>query len=382
MCSSSHSLTMSDQTDYQRRNPPPGSPIVLKIGSSSLTRPDGGIDEAAVFRAIRQVCTLWDAGYPTVLVSSGAVAAGSPAMGGRPTDTTGLQVAAAVGQTLLITQYSRVFAATSRTVGQVLITLDILSMRSQYLHARGALTRMLEGSIVPIVNENDTVAVDGLKMGDNDRLAAIVSHLVGAGMLIILTDTDGLYTADPRSGEGEPMSIVRHRDPILDQVASGSAGPMGSGGVGTKVEAARMAAWSGIPTVIAKSDRPGVVRSIIQGEETGTYVVPGDAKLSARKLWLAFGQQPEGYLQIDNGAVRALVGRGSSLLLVGVTGVEGEFAAGAAVEVRDPVGALVGKGLVSVGSFDIRRWMGKRSTEIGWNGELIHRDRLVVLVEQ
>ena len=382
MCSSSRNLTMSDPTDYQRRNPSPGSPVVLKIGSSSLTGRDGGIDEAAVTRTVRQVCALWDAGYPTVLVSSGAVAAGSPVLGGRPTDITGLQVAAAVGQTLLIAQYSGAFAATGRTVGQVLITLDILSMRSQYLHARGALTRMMEGSIVPIVNENDTVAVDELKLGDNDRLAAIVSHLVGAGMLIILTDTDGLYSADPRFGEGEPMSIVRHRDPILDQVASGSAGPMGSGGVGTKVEAARMAARSGIPTVIAKSDRPGVVRSIIRGEETGTYVVPGDARLSARKLWMAFGQQSEGYLQIDDGAVRALVGRGSSLLLVGVTGVDGEFAAGAAVDVRDPGGTLVGKGLVSVGSLDIRRWMGKRSTEIGWNGELIHRDRLVVLVEQ
>ena len=373
---------MIDHEDCQRRTPRSGSPVVLKIGSSSLTRPDGGIDEDAVIRAIRQVGTLWDAGYPTVLVSSGAVAAGSPALGGRPTDITGLQVAAAVGQTLLTALYSRAFADTGRTAGQVLITLDILSMRSQYLHARGALTRMLEGSIVPIVNENDTVAVDGLKMGDNDRLAAIVSHLVGAGMLIILTDTDGLYSADPRSGKGEPISMVRHRDPILDRVASGSAGPMGSGGVATKVEAARMAAWSGIPTVIAKADRPGVVESIVLGEETGTYVMPGDAKLSARKLWLAFGQQSEGCLQIDDGAVRALVRRGSSLLPVGVTGVRGEFVTGAAVEVRDTVGALVGKGLVSAGSPDIRRWMGKRSTEIGWDGEVIHRDRLVVLVDQ
>ena len=371
---------MSESAGYRRLMPPPGTPLVLKIGSSSLTRRDGGLDKAALTRAMRQVVTLWDAGYPTVLVSSGAVAAGSPTLGGRPTDTIGLQVAAAIGQSLLIAQYSRLFARVGRITGQVLITLDILSMRSHYLHARGALTRMLDSSIVPIVNENDTVAVDELKMGDNDRLAAIVSHLVGAGMLIILTDTDGLYSADPRSGEGEPISTIRHRDPLLDRVAAGSAGPMGSGGVGTKVEAARMAAWSGIPTVIARSDRPGVVETIVRGEETGTYVVPGNAKLSARKLWLAFGQQAEGSLRIDHGAAQALVKRGSSLLLVGVTGVEGEFLAGAAVEVRDTHGALVGKGLVSVGAPDVRRWMGKRSTELGWNGELIHRDRLVVLV--
>ena len=339
------------------------------------------MDEDAVARAIEQVRTLWDAGYPTVLVSSGAVAAGSAALGGRPTDITGLQVAAAVGQTLLTSQYSRAFAEAGRTVGQVLITLDILSMRSQYLHARGALGRMLDAAIVPIVNENDTVAVEGLKMGDNDRLAAIVSHLVGAGILIILTDTDGLYSEDPRSGTGEPIRLVRHRDPILDRLASGPAGPLGSGGVATKVEAARMAAWSGIPTLIAKSDRPGVVESIIRGEQTGTYVVPGSSKLSARKLWLAFGQQPEGQLQVDAGAVRALVRQGGSLLPVGIIRVEGEFTTGAPVEIRDPAGVLVGKGVVSADSSDIRRWMGKRSTEIGWDGEVVHRDRMVVLVE-
>ena len=284
---------MPDKPDGHRRNPPPKTPIVLKVGSSSLTLPDGGIDRDAILRVVDQVGTLWNAGFPTVLVSSGAVASGSAVIGHRPTDTTGLQVAAAVGQTLLMARYSAAFAEAGRTVGQVLITLDILSLRSQYLHARGALKRMLDSRIVPIVNENDTVAVEELKMGDNDRLAAIVSHLVGAGMLVILTDTDGLYSADPRSGAGEPISLISHSDPLLDRLASGSAGPIGSGGVATKIEAARMAAWSGIPTVIARSASPDVVRSIIDGDQTGTYVLPGSAGLSARKLWLAFGQQPE-----------------------------------------------------------------------------------------
>ena len=373
---------MDDRMERGRLALVPGARLVLKVGSSSLTTPDGGIDEAAVAGVVGQVRWLWEAGYPTVLVSSGAVASGSPLLGGRPTDVTGLQVAAAVGQTLLISLYSRVCEQAGLKMGQVLLTLDILSLRSQYLHARRALTRMLDSSIVPVVNENDTVAVDELKMGDNDRLAAIVSHLVGAEALIMLTDTDGLYSADPRSGEGEPISVIRHRDPLLDRLAAGSStGPMGSGGVRTKVEAARMAAWSGIPTVIAQSGRPRVVEAVVKGEEVGTYVVPGESRLPARKLWMAFGQQPEGRLLIDEGAVRALVRQGRSLLPVGVTDVRGEFMAGAAVEVCAPDGVLVAKGAVSAGSADIRRWMGKRTTEIGWDGEVIHRDRLVVLVD-
>ncbi len=373
---------MDDRMERGRLALVPGARLVLKVGSSSLTTPDGGIDEAAVAGVVGQVRWLWEAGYPTVLVSSGAVASGSPLLGGRPTDVTGLQVAAAVGQTLLISLYSRVCEQAGLKMGQVLLTLDILSLRSQYLHARRALTRMLDRSIVPVVNENDTVAVDELKMGDNDRLAAIVSHLVGAEALIMLTDTDGLYSADPRSGEGEPISVIRHRDPLLDRLAAGSStGPMGSGGVRTKVEAARMAAWSGIPTVIAQSGRPRVVEAVVKGEEVGTYVVPGESRLPARKLWMAFGQQPEGRLLIDEGAVRALVRQGRSLLPVGVTDVRGEFMAGAAVEVCAPDGVLVAKGAVSAGSADIRRWMGKRTTEIGWDGEVIHRDRLVVLVD-
>ena len=363
-----------------RAAPAPGAPLVLKVGSSSLTSPDGGIDEAAVSRVVGQVRWLWEAGYPTVLVSSGAVASGAPLLGGRPTETAGLQVAAAVGQTLLISLYSRICRREGLMMGQVLLTLDILSLRSQYLNARRTLARMLERRIVPVVNENDTVAVDELKMGDNDRLAAIVAHLVGAGMLIMLTDTDGLYSADPRSGGGEPISLIHHRDPLLDRLAAASSkGPVGSGGVRTKVIAARMAAWSGIPTVIAKSGRPRVVEAVAEGRRVGTYVVPGETKLAARKLWMAFGQLPEGRLSIDEGAARALIQQGGSLLPVGVTEVKGDFMAGAAVEVRGPSGALVAKGLASAGSDELRRWMGRRSSEIGRPREAVHRDQMVVL---
>ena len=360
--------------------PPPGLPIVLKVGSSSLTHPDGSVNQPAIERVAEQVDYLWKAGHPAVLVSSGAVAAGTAALPKGPTDTTDLQVAAAVGQTRLMSYYSRVLPSSGRQVGQVLLTVDVLQTRAQYLHARGTLNRMLEHSIVPVVNENDTVAIHGWKMGDNDRLSAIVAHLVSAGLLVLLTDTDGLYTADPRSGEGAPIPLVRHRDSILDKVASGAPGPVGSGGVGTKVKAARMAAWSGIPTVIAPSGSLEVIEAIIRGEPTGTYVVPGRTKLSAWKLWLAFGEQPSGTLRIDQGAVRALVSGGSSLLPVGITHLEGEFAAGALVEVRSPAGELVGKGLVGSGSEEIKGRIGKRSTDTGQTAEVIHRARMVVLL--
>ena len=363
----------------KRSIPRPGSRLVLKVGSSSLSKPEGGIDQLALARVIQQVCSLWNAGFPTVLVSSGAVAAGIPHVGGRPTDITGLQVAAAVGQTRLMEHYSRAFATEGRTVGQVLLTKDILGIRSQYLHARGALSHMLDKGIVPIVNENDTVAVEELKLGDNDRLAAIVSHLVSADMLIMLTDTEGLYSTDPRLGEAELLTAVRHTDQILDEVASGSSGPMGSGGVATKVAAARMAAWSGIPTVIAQSDEPGCIDKILAGEVVGTYVAPRDSKLTARKLWIAFGQRSEGTVTVDSGAVAALVQRGGSLLPVGVTDVQGDFAAGAAVEVLDRDKELVAKGVAAMPAAVIRDTMGKRMSDLGLDGEVIHRDQLVVL---
>jgi len=356
-----------------------GGRIVVKVGSSSLAKPDGGIDQVAIARVIQQICGLWDSGHRVVLVSSGAVAAGLPHVGGRPRDITGLQVAAAVGQTRLMEHYSRAFAVEGRTVGQVLLTKDILGVRSQYLHARAALERMLEEGIVPIVNENDTVAVEELKLGDNDRLAAIVSHLVSADLLIMLTDTEGLYSADPNEGDAELLSAVRHTDEILDEVAGGRSGPLGSGGVATKVAAARMAAWSGIDTVIARADQDDVVGRIVRGESVGTHVTPHDSKLTARKLWIAFGQRAEGTVTIDPGAVQAMVERGGSLLAVGVTKVTGDFPPGAAVEVEDSTGALVAKGVSGLSAGRLREVMGRRTDEVGNDGEAIHRDQLVVL---
>ncbi len=364
-----------------RRPAAPSSPIVVKVGSSSLAPTGGGLDPEAVGRIVDQIDALWSEGHPTVLVTSGAVAAGLPAleMEERPTDVPGLQVAAAVGQGRLMERYAREFADRGRVAGQVLLTRDVLAHRSQYLHAREALERMLALGVVPVVNENDTVVVDELKLGDNDRLAAIVSHLVGAGMLVILTDTEGLYSDDPRlADDAALLSAVRHTDEVLDDLWRRSrAGALGSGGVATKVAAARMAAWSGIPTVVADAAAPSGALRAARGEEVGTWVEPRDASLTARKLWIAFGLPAEGTLVIDAGAADALTERGKSLLTVGIVSVEGDFRDGAAVEVVLENGSLVGKGIAGMGAARLAAARGRHSSAAG--GPAIHRDDLVVL---
>lgn len=364
-----------------RTKAPEGRPIVIKVGSSSLTAPAGGIDPRRLERTVAQVAALWASGHPAVLVSSGAVAAGLATMGltERPTDVPGLQAAAAVGQGKLMEAYSREFGKQDLIVGQVLITRDVVAGRGQYLHAREALDRLLSLGIVPIVNENDTVVVDELKFGDNDRLAAIVSHLVDAALLVILTDTPGLYDNDPRlDGTAQLLTAVRDTDDVLDALhRNRGAGQLGSGGVATKIAAARMAAWSGIPTVIADAADPEASIKAVAGEEVGTWIAPRENRLAARKLWIAFGLPSWGRIRVDAGAARALIERGSSLLAVGVVSVEGEFSVGDAVEVIDASGNLVGKGLAGIGSSMLAKVAGRHTSEVG--GEVIHRDDLVML---
>jgi glutamate 5-kinase len=360
---------------------PPGSAVVMKVGSSSLSAADGGIVRDAIARTVRQVVALRRLGHRPVLVSSGAVACGLPALGlgTRPTDVPSLQAAAAVGQGLLMQEYAGRFAEEGTVIGQVLLTRDILANRSQYLHGRDALSRMMALGVVPIVNENDTVVVDELKLGDNDRLAAIVGHLVDAGMMIILTDTAGLFDADPRlSADAALLSSVAHTDEVLDALyRSTSRSRLGSGGVATKVAAARMAAWSGIPTVIAEARDESIVASAVKGEEVGTWIAPHESRLSARKLWIAFGLPPLGRVTVDEGAARALVSAGRSLLPVGVVDVSGTFDSGDAVEVVTADGELIGKGIVAMSHGVLHRVAGRHSSEAG--GEVVHRDDLVVL---
>ncbi len=364
------------------RRPAAPGPLVVKIGSSSLTGSAGGLDATAVAEISSEVAGVWAGGTPCVLVSSGAVAAGIPALGleARPSDIPGLQAAAAVGQGRLIERYANEFADAGLVAAQVLLTRDVLANRDQYLHAREALERMLSMGIVPIVNENDTVVVDELRLGDNDRLAAIVAHLIGASMLVILTDTGGLYSGDPRFDDtAQFLDAVRHTDAVLDGIEGGGSGPLGSGGVATKVAAARMAAWSGIPTVIASADRRGVVTEAAAGEAVGTWVEPHHAGLPSRKLWIAFGLPSHGRVAVDDGAVRALIRHGRSLLPVGVRAVEGRFTEGDAIEILSLDGSLIGKGRAAMDAATVERVAGRHSLEAG--GEVVHRDDLVVLAD-
>lgn len=365
-----------------RRPVPRGANVVVKVGSSSLTESGGGLDEAAIRTIVDQVAALVSSGHPTVLVTSAAIAAGFPALGlaERPTAIADLQVAAAVGQSKLMERYSSLFGAHGIEVGQVLLTKDVLGSRGQYLNARAALARMLELGVVPIVNENDTVAVDEVRFGDNDRLAAIASHLVGAGMLIVLTDTTGLFTDDPRFTEkAELLTAVKHSDEILDRIrVSSGRGALGSGGVATKVVAARMAAFSGVPTVIASAGKADIVADAVAGEDVGTWIDPREDPLAARKLWIAFGLPSAGSITIDGGAVRAVTESGRSLLAAGVTSVDGDFVPGDALEVFDVDGALCAKGIARISSEGVGARIGQHSSVVG--GEVIHRDDLVVLV--
>ncbi|MEN8040799.1 MAG: glutamate 5-kinase [Actinomycetota bacterium] len=364
-----------------RRAVPSGAPVVVKVGSSSLTDPSGGLRTEAVEHVVSQVVSLTELGHPAVLVTSGSIAAGFPVLGlaERPSEIAELQVAAAIGQSRLMEQYAARFSESSLAVAQVLLTKDVLGNRAQYLNARSALERMLALGVIPIVNENDTVVVDELKMGDNDQLAAIAAHLVGAGMLVILTDTSGLYTDDPRlESDAELLSAVKHSDDVLDRIRRATAaGSLGSGGVATKVAAARMAAFSGIPTVIAQAGVDGIVESAVNGREVGTWIDPRTDSLTARKLWIAFGLPALGEITVDDGAVDALRHSGGSLLAVGLTGVSGVFARGDAVEVLDVSGSLVAKGIARFRSDVLAEIAGHHSDAVG--GEVIHRDDLVVL---
>ncbi len=365
-----------------RRAAERGRSVVVKVGSSSLALRQGGVDRGAIERTVDQVVRAMTTGYKPVLVSSGAVAAGLPALGltDRPADVPGLQAAAAVGQGLLMARYAEAFAAHEIVVGQVLLTRDVFANRSQYLHARDALARMQSLGVVPIVNENDTVTVEELRLGDNDRLAALVCHIIDATMLVLLTDTPGLFSEDPRFNDSaELLDAVQHNDAILDELYQATTrGVFGSGGVATKIAAARMAAWSGVPTVVAKATDDSVVDRALAGENVGTWIDPHPSALSARKLWIAFGIPRRGEVTVDDGAANALRRHGSSLLAVGVRDVSGDFMSGQAVGVLGSDGATIAKGLVRMDAQSVREAAGQHSSLVG--GEVIHRDDLVVLV--
>ena len=359
---------------------------VVKIGTSSLTDEAGEIDRRAVEKLCGEVAAARADGHQVVVVTSGAISAGLPAlgMGGRrPNDPETLQAIAAVGQSRLMRVYDDVLARHDLVGGQVLLAPLDFMVRQQYLHARQTLRRLLSLGVVPIVNENDAIADDEIRFGDNDRLAALVAHLVTADVLVLLTDTPGVLTADPRLDTGASLiEEILEVDHELERVAGGAGTERGSGGMASKLAAAKIAAWSGVRAVIAAADRPGVVAGALAGTPgVGTVVRPRDRRLPARKLWIAFALPPGGTVVVDAGARRALTERATSLLPAGVVGVQGSFDADEAVEVADPDGRVFAKGLVRHSAVQLTALAGRKTSDLPADlpHEVIHRDDLVVL---
>ncbi len=359
--------------------------VVVKVGSSSLTSVDGGrLDEARLVALVNALAGRIASGAQIVLVSSGAIAAGIAPLGleSRPRDLATQQAAASVGQGALIASYSRAFARHGLSVGQVLLTADDTTRRGHYTNAHRALTRLLELGIVPIINENDSVATQEIRFGDNDRLAALVAHLINADALVLLTDVDALYTDKPdRPGASRIAEVASHEDLAGIRVdARGSR--VGTGGMVTKVEAASIANAAGVLAALASSTDIG---ALLAGEDVGTVFVPSGRRRGARTWWLQHATSVRGQVVIDDGAVRALTTGGKSLLAAGIISVHGTFHAGDAVDVVGPDGAVVARGLVNYNAAGLPRMLGRHSKELAadlgpqYEREVIHRDDLVVL---
>ncbi len=361
--------------------------VVAKIGTSSLTDEMGEISRPAIEKLCAEVAEARRDGHQVVIVSSGAIAAGLPSlgMGGpkRPRDARTLQAVSAVGQSRLMRVYDDVLASHGLVGGQVLLApLDFMN-RQQYLHARGTLTRLLELGTVPVVNENDAIADDEIRFGDNDRLAALVAHLVEAQLLVLLTDTPGLLTADPRLDESASLiEEIVEVDQELERLAGGAGTVRGSGGMASKIAAAKIAAWTGVRAVIASASRERVLLDAIAGAPgVGTVVQPRPARLGARKLWIAFAVGSSGTVVVDDGARTALVDGNRSLLPAGVVEVVGHFVEDDAVELATPDGKVFAKGLARMSSDQLDQVKGRRTSDLPVDlvHEVVHRDDLVML---
>ncbi len=351
--------------------------------------PDGGLDGAFIDALVDQIAELKAQGTDVVLVTSGAIACALGRLGfdGRPEDMPSLQACASVGQVALIDAYARSFQRHGIAVGQILLTRNDTGSRSAYLHARETVDRLLALGVVPVVNENDTVAVDEIRFGDNDSLAAIVGALVGADLVVLMSDIDGLYTADPHlDPEARLIGQVDTVDDELLASAGGSASGVGTGGMRTKVHAGRAMQLAGIPLVVCLGRRPGVLVEVAGGKPVGTRFVPSEsgAYESARKLWIGFAGHDAGSVSIDDGAREALHARGGSLLPVGVVRVDGTFDRGDVIAVRDLQGGLVARGITRYSSSEAELARGMRLEMVGRvvpslaDVPLIHRDELLV----
>ena len=368
-----------------RSGMPAAARVVVKVGSSSLTTTAGGIDPDRLGALVDTLAMRRSQGQEVLLVSSGAIAAGLAPLGldRRPRDLATQQAAASVGQGQLVARYASRFAAHGLVVGQVLLTADDVVRRSHYRNAQRTLYRLLGLGVVPVVNENDTVATEEIRFGDNDRLAALVAHLVHADALVLLSDVDALYDGPPDLGGARRIETVAG-PAELDGVRLGTAGGegVGTGGMVTKVEAARIATSSGIPTLLTAASLLG---EALAGADVGTWFVPSEKRTATRLLWLAHAAHARGRLVLDAGAVQAVVSRGASLLPAGTTGVDGDFEVGDPVDLCDENGHVVARGLVNYSSTEVPELLGRSTRELagslgaGYDRELVHRDDLVLL---
>jgi glutamate 5-kinase len=362
--------------------------LVVKIGSNILSDKKEGIDTTRISSIARDIHALHEKGYEVVVVSSGAIAAGMRKLGlkEKPKDIKLKQAAAAVGQSRLMWAYERSFSEYEMKAAQVLLTRDDLSDRKRYINAKNTLLTLLTYKIIPVINENDTVAMDEIKFGDNDYLASLVAGLVEAEQLVILSDVDGLYTEDPRqSAKAKLIECVEEITPELERKAGGTGSIVGTGGMYSKLLAAKRAMSYGIAVHIISGRKDGLLLSLIEGTQTGTMFKPRQERLSSRKGWIAYGSRSKGNLVIDDGASKALIEGGKSLLPSGIITVEGLFDIGDAVSCVDARGHRVAKGLTNYSSSETEKIKGKKTTEIEkvlgykYSDEVIHRDNLVVV---
>ncbi|MGK7905660.1 MAG: glutamate 5-kinase [Synechococcus sp.] len=363
--------------------------VVVKIGTSSLTNNQtGDLRLSAIGPLVETLTHLRREGWRVVLVSSGAVGVGSARLGltQRPTTIAEKQAVAAVGQGRLMRLYDDMFSSLNQPIAQVLLTRADLVNRDRYLNAKRTFAQLLDMQVIPVVNENDTVAVDELQFGDNDTLSALVSGIVEADWLILLTDVDRLYSADPRlDPNAQPIARVEKGKPLLVQAGSQGGSGWGTGGMATKISAAQIATSMGITMAIANGKSPHLIPNILAGEDIGTRFDPDPQPSGARKRWIAFVLQPKGSLVLDPGAVRAVYEQGRSLLPAGITAVQGNFEAGAAVSLQDEGDREIARGLSNYSSAELERIRGKKTSEIeltlGYNGEntAVHRDNLMLL---
>ena len=364
------------------------SRIVVKIGSGVLTE-DNGLNIRAIRSISKQISGLLDKGLEVILVSSGAMASGTKRAGllKRPEDTPGRQAVAAIGQAGLILEYEKSFARHNKKVAQILLTSEDLSNRKRYLNSRNTVLKLLSWGFLPIINENDTVAVEEIRFGDNDQLSASITLLMDADLLINLTDIEGLYNKDPRQfSDARLIHVVSEISKATEKMADAIPGALGAGGMLSKIKAAKKVTAAGVPMIIAKGEEPHILYKLFANETYGTFFVPKAKKMALRKCWIAFTTKPKGTIKIDEGAAIAVLKKGKSLLPIGIIEVEGDFKVGASVEFAT-VKSILGTGLVNYSSADIRKIMGLKSDEIkGLIGykpydEVIHRNNLAITSE-